>query len=251
MIIYIACAKIMTGSLPAGISLTTAPHFQDEANRIALLMAGCDVVELKNRLHVNTAIARENWERFQSFFDETKKAIPAAFAYDGMVFKKLAPETFSADELPYLNEHLLIASFLYGLLRPLDLIKPYRLEGNVMLSELGGLNLFEHWKPLLTDYFIERIKADDGILVNLASEEMKSLLDWNRVKKEVEIITPDFHVMKDGKLKTIVIYTKMCRGAMTRFILKNRITSPEELKLFEYEGFTLDESKEEFQFVLK
>ena len=84
---------------------------------------------------------------------------------------------------------------------------------------------------------INKIKEDDGILVNLASDEMKKLFDWKRISKEITIITPDFRTYKNNKLKTIVIYTKMCRGEMTRYILKNRIENIEEIKLFEWEGF--------------
>jgi cytoplasmic iron level regulating protein YaaA (DUF328/UPF0246 family) len=120
------------------------------------------------------------------------------------------------------------------MLRPLDKISLYRMEGNV---EYKGDTIFNFWKPRLTDLLIDSVKADDGILVNLASEEMKSLFDWKRVSTEVKVIEPEFMVQKNGKLKTIVVYAKSCRGAMTRFIIKNRLTQPAELQCFEYEGF--------------
>ena len=110
--------------------------------------------------------------------------------------------------------------------------------------------MFDFWKPILTDWFINKIKADDGILIYLASDEMRNLFDWKRVNKEVKVITPSFKVDKNGKLKTIVIYTKMCRGAMARYIIKNRITNIDELKSFEYEGFSIDDSNEEWNYVL-
>lgn len=97
--------------------------------------------------------------------------------------------------------------------------------------------MFRFWQERLTEAFINKIKEDDGILVNLASDEMKKLFDWKRISKEITIITPDFRTYKNNKLKTIVIYTKMCRGEMTRYILKNRIENIEEIKLFEWEGF--------------
>jgi cytoplasmic iron level regulating protein YaaA (DUF328/UPF0246 family) len=187
-------------------------------------------------LHVNRQIAADNWQRYQSFFDESCRQ-PAVFSYDGMVFQKIAPETMTDDELHYANQHLFIGSFLYGLLRPLDLISKYRLEGNVELPENGGLSMFDYWKPILTDWFIEQVKADDGILMNLASDEFRIIFDWKRVEKELTVISPEFKVEKGGKLKTIVIYTKMCRGAMTRWILQNRITQISDLGSFEYEGY--------------
>jgi cytoplasmic iron level regulating protein YaaA (DUF328/UPF0246 family) len=237
MIVYLACAKIMTGSCPSALSYTTEPHFQLEANENAVRLADYNPNDIEGMLKVNQTIAKEVWQRYQNFFNKDVLRQPAAFAYDGMVFQKLAPETFSTDELYYANNHLLIASFLYGLLRPLDMIMRYRLEGDVVLSHHDGKSMFDYWKPILTDYFIEQIKKDDGILVNLASDEMKLLVDWKRVRREVQVITPEFKVMKGGKLKTIVIYTKMCRGAMTRFILKNHISNPKDLLTFEYEGF--------------
>ncbi|NPD82633.1 YaaA family protein [Prevotella sp. PINT] len=246
MQILLACAKIMTGQVPRHLPLTTEPQFQQEANDNALRMARFSREELQEVLNVNKEIATENFLRFQSFFDETAR-LPAVFSYDGMVFQKLAPENFSYDELQYANEHLLIGSFLYGLLRPLDLVNRYRLEGNVVLPGIG-MTMFDYWKPRLTDWFIEKVKADDGMLVNLASDEFRGLFDWRRVKKELTIVTPQFKVEKAGRLKTIVIYTKMCRGAMAKWILQNRITSPEALKAFEYEGFRYDPSAGDWLF---
>ena len=108
--------------------------------------------------------------------------------------KRILPKDFTADDFRYAQEHLRITSFLYGLLRPLDGIRPYRLEGDVRLPEKGGITMFDYWKPLLTDYFIEEIKKRGGILVNLASGEMKDLFDWKRVESEVRVITPDLSV---------------------------------------------------------
>ena len=96
------------------------------------------------------------------------------------------------------QEQRRITAFLYGLLRPLDGIKPYRLEGDVRLPEKGGISMFDYWKPLLTDYFIEEIKNCGGVLINLASAEMKDLFDWKRVEQEVRVITPEFQVWKAG-----------------------------------------------------
>jgi len=240
----------MTGRAPREIPYITKPSFQLQANGNAMQMVAYSVDELQDMLHVNHEIAAENWHRFQTFHTKENRK-PAVFCYDGMVFQKLAPETFSDDELRYANDHLLISSFLYGLLRPLDIVNKYRLEGNIVLPENDGKSMFDFWKPILTDWFIRKIKADDGILVNLASDEMRNLFDWKRVKKEVTIVTPEFKIERNGKLKTIVIYTKMCRGAMTRYILKERITDIQLLKLFEYDGFKIDESEGDWMFTLK
>ena len=249
MQILIGCAKIMTGCAPSDISFATEPTFQSQANDNAMQMLNYSVEELCEMLHINRDMALENWKRFRSFHDNSIRQ-PAAFCYDGMVYQRLAPETLSDSELRYANDHLMISSFLYGILRPLDMINKYRLEGNIILPNNNSKSMFDFWKPILTDWFINKIKADDGIQIYLASDEMRNLFDWKRVKKEVKVITPSFKVDKNGKLKTIVIYTKMCRGAMARYIIKNRITNIDELKSFEYEGFSIDDSNEEWNYVL-
>lgn len=249
MQILIGCAKIMTGCAPSDISFATKPTFQSQANDNAMQMLNYSVEELCEMLHINRDMALENWKRFRSFHDNSIRQ-PAAFCYDGMVYQRLAPETLSDSELQYANDHLMISSFLYGILRPLDIINKYRLEGNVILPNNNSKSMFDFWKPILTDWFINKIKADDSILIYLASDEMRNLFDWKRVKSEVKVITPTFKVDKNGKLKTIVIYTKMCRGAMARYIIKNRITNIDALKSFEYEGFSIDDSNEEWNYIL-
>lgn len=236
MQILLACAKIMTGTAPREIPFCTEPQFQLQANENAMQMAGYSAEQLQEMLHVNGKIAHEDWQRYQSFFERSTRQ-PAVFCYDGMVFQKLAPETFTEEELRYANSHLFIGSFLYGLLRPLDKINRYRLEGNVELPDNGGKTMFDFWKPILTEWFIQKVKADDGILINLASDEFRNIFDWRQVKSRLTVITPEFRVEKDGRQKTIVIYTKMCRGAMTRWILQNRLTDITALKDFHYEDF--------------
>lgn len=212
---------------------------------IAAQMASYSAEELQDMLGVSRKIAVENMLRYRSWPDSSTLT-PAVMAYDGMVFNRLAPQNLSPDDLAYASEHLFIASFLYGLLRPLDLINPYRLEGKVSLPGLSG-TLFDYWTPLLTDWLIEKVKADDGVLVNLASNEFHSMFDWRRVTKELAVISPDFKVEEGGRLKNVTIYAKMCRGAMARYIITNRITDPELLTGFTCEGF---HNAGEFNFVL-
>lgn len=243
MLTYISCAKTMASRTAVKVPETTVPHFHAEAVQNALDMGQFSSTDLERLLRVNTKLAAENSLRYQDFFSETNYPMPAVCAYTGAVFKRIHPNDFSADDFLYAQNHLRITSFLYGLLRPLDGIKPYRLEGDVRLPERGGMTMFDYWKPLLTDYFIAEIKQQGGVLVNLASGEMKDLFDWKRIESAVRIITPEFQVFKNGQLKTIVIYAKMCRGEMVRYIIRNRIEQPEALKAFSWEGFTFDEER--------
>lgn len=243
MLTFISCAKTMASRSSIAVPGITIPKFEAEAVESALEMSQYSTAELEKLLRVNAKIAAENRLRYHDFCSEDNRPMPALCAYTGAVFKRILPKDFTADDFYYAQEHLRITSFLYGLLRPLDGIKPYRLEGDVRLPEKGGISMFDYWKPLLTDYFISEIKKQGGVLLNLASGEMKDLFDWKRVEQEVRVVTPDFQVWKGGDLKTIVIYAKMCRGEMVRFIIKNRIERSEDLKAFTWEGFALDESR--------
>lgn len=230
MQILISCAKTM-GHTPVDVPETSIPHFVTEAENAVRQLMKLSPEDIAAALKVNQQLAAENARRYADFFAENTPEVPALLAYTGIVFQQIGVNDFSLEDLRFAQDHMFITSFLYGLLRPLDLIRPYRLEGNVKLED--GKSRFDYWKPLLTDFLIEKVKADDGILVNLASAEMKKLFDWKKVCKEVKVLTPDFKTIQGERERSIVIYTKMSRGQMTRFILKNHLVLPEELSAFE------------------
>lgn len=242
MMTFISCAKTMTDRTATSVPFSTLPPFQAQAEQTAMELLHYSSDELARLLRVNPKLAAGNYLRYQEFLSPETKALPALLSYTGMVFKHICPKDFTADDFSYAQQHLLITSFLYGLLRPLDAIKNYRLEGDVKLPERDGQTMFEWWKPLLTDWFIEAIRRQGGILVNLASGEMRHLFDWKRVETSVRVVTPEFLVDKNGRFTTVVVYAKMCRGEMTRFILKQRIAHPDALKAFRWEGFAYNAS---------
>lgn len=146
--------------------------------------------------------------------------------------------SLSEESLEYAQKHLWITCFLYGLLRPLDGIVPYRMEHCVSLEATNDKPINQFWKDKLTDVLIDSVKADDGILIHLSTEEYEHLFDWKRVCKEIKVIQPLFYVrQKDGRLKMQAVWAKSCRGAMVRYILNNQLLTPEELAGFSYEGF--------------
>jgi cytoplasmic iron level regulating protein YaaA (DUF328/UPF0246 family) len=114
------------------------------------------------------------------------------------------------------------------------------MEGRVELPSGEGENMFGFWKSRLTDVLIDAVKADDGVLVHLATEEFQHLFDWQRVCREVRVVQPLFYVRKGQDLKIQAVWAKTCRGAMTRFILTNRIMNPTNLSSFSYEGFVFE-----------
>jgi len=250
MQIILASAKIMHDKLRyvPDISLSK-PRFQNEADAFARYMAQYSAETIAEILGCSQQIAVQNRLRFLQFFDEKPK-LPAILAYHGQAYKHLKAETLNVDDLNYSQGKLWITSFLYGLLRPLDGILPYRMEGHVVIDKVASLveelpsgagqNMFGFWKSRLTDVLIDAVKADDGILIHLATEEYQHLFDWQRVRREVRIIQPLFYVRKGTDLKIQAVWAKTCRGAMTRFIIDNHITDPEDLNAFSYEGFAYD-----------
>lgn len=240
MQLLLSCAKDMSPVSSACPALNSKPIFQEQANKHAIQMLDYTAEELKELFNCNSQLAALNRLRYQTFFEQ-EPLLQAILSYTGMAYKRLNAKDFTEDDYAYAQEHLWMTSFLYGLLRPMDLIKNYRLEGYAELPEYGGKNLFDFWKPLLTRTLIDAVKKDDGILVNLASAEMKKLFDWAKIRREVSVIDVDFLIHKDGKYKNIVIYTKACRGGMVRYIIKKRIEYLEGLRSFYYEGFEYSE----------
>lgn len=237
MLILLSPAKTMTGVSKVNAPQLTTPVFQAEANEIALNMAQFSINELESQLKLSPKLALESYHRFQDFHSDEPAPLQAILAYTGVVFKHINPLDFSAEDFLFAQKHVRFVSICYGLLRPLDAIKPYRIEYDIKLPELGAGNMYAYWKKIQTEHLINEVKAAGGILFNLASLDIQPAFDWKKVEESVRVITPDFKVFKNGKAKTIVIYAKMARGQMTRHIIKNRINNPEELKSFTWEGY--------------
>lgn len=244
MQLILSPAKTMTGKSSIHAPSGSEPRFGKEACEIALEMAQCGPDELARLLKLNPKLAGESYRRFQDFHSDSPP-LQALLAYTGVVYKNIRPADFTESDFRFAQEHLRIASICYGLLRPLDLIKPYRMEYDVSLPELEEGNMYDFWRPRQTDFLIGDIQADDGILINLASQEIQPAFEWKRLSGTVRIVTPEFKIWKNGKPRTIVIYTKMARGQMTRHILKNRLSDPDALKAFSWEGFRYNEDLSE------
>lgn len=234
MQILLANAKIMIDK--AIEQPWTTPLFQANANRLASEMATCDIDTLIQKLGCSRKLAIESWSRYQNFFTAAK--IPAALAYNGQAYKHMKANSFSHKTLEFAQNHLWITCFLYGLLRPMDGIVPYRMEQHVVLEETLNKPINQYWKNKLTETLIKSVQADDGILIHLSTEEYEHLFDWNLVCREIKVIQPIFYVRQaDGSLKIQAVWAKSCRGAMARFILQNQSAKTEDIYSFCYEGF--------------
>ncbi|WP_352337287.1 peroxide stress protein YaaA [Psychrobacter sp. 16-MNA-CIBAN-0192] len=201
-----------------------------------------DPIDLQELMSLSNALATLNSERNQEWQVPftTDNAKPAGYLFDGDVYTGLASYDMDKTTMQYLNNRLGILSGLYGLLKPLDLIQPYRLEMGTKLKNVRGDNLYEFWDTHITELLNERIKEsqpdnDDKVLINLASNEYFKAV--KKPKVAAQIITPRFEDEKNGQYKVISFYAKKARGLMVKYAADNKLTNAEQLKQFDVAGY--------------
>lgn len=243
MQILLASAKIMKERCRSIGLVPGTPRFQDSALMLASDMKHLNACSLSELFSCSLDIAGLNHDRFEVFGTDEAEIMPAVLSYYGQAYKHLRADLMDVEDLLWADSHLWISSCLYGLLRPLDGINTYRMEGGFPLPCTKGKKVHEFWRAHLTGPLVESVLSDDGVLVYLDTEEFRTLFDWKLVQREVPvIIEPEFHVLKNGRMTSPSVWAKTCRGAMTRFIIENRIEDPEKLKEFRYEGFSYKET---------
>lgn len=216
-----------------------------EAKSLAKQLRYYSINELAEMMKINTKLAEENAERYfhwkTPFTPENSKQ--AVFAYNGEVYRGLDASSLSNDEIHYLQNHLRMMTGLYGTLRPLDLIQPYRLEVKTKFVTESGEDLYSFWKPRVTKEIAKALKASDNpkVIANLASTEYTKMIDWKKLNAQV--VEFDFlqYYADTDRYKPIVIYLKKARGLMARYIAQNHISNPEDLKGFSSEGYWYSE----------
>lgn len=214
------------------------PALIDDSAQLIKTLKAKDPIDLQELMSISSELATLNAERNQDwqlpFTPDNAK--PASYLFDGDVYTGLDSYSMDKDTILYLNEHLGILSGLYGLLKPLDLMQPYRLEMGTKLKNERGDNLYEYWGEQITKAINERMaNSDDKILINLASNEY-----FKAVKKkalEATIITPRFEDEKNGTYKVISFYAKKARGLMVKYAADNKLTNAEQLKKFDLAGY--------------
>lgn len=216
----------------------TLPRFMDQSALLVEDARGLNPDDIRALMGVSEQIAHLNHERFMNWQSESTSdnAKQAVLAFKGDVYTGLQAETLSEDDLDFAQTRLRILSGLYGLLRPLDLMQPYRLEMGLKFTNQRGRNLYEFWGEQLTDTLnADLVSAKTEVLINLASNEY-----FKAVKPKLlnaDIITPQFKDLKNGQYKMISFFAKKARGLMARYIIDNRITEPEALKSFSEAGY--------------
>jgi len=186
MFLLISPAKTFATKAKVPRDLTmTSPRFLEEARTIMASVLRLSREELASMLQLSPKLRDEVYARLRTFFDPEVTEMPAALSYTGMVFRKLSPSTFTAEDWAYAAEHLHITSFVYGLLSPETAIRYDRMEGAVQLPDLFDGRLFDYWRDRLTPYLIEAVKRAGGTLLFLASDEMRGLFHWAEVERAV------------------------------------------------------------------
>ncbi|MGH1458154.1 MAG: peroxide stress protein YaaA [Paracoccaceae bacterium] len=233
MLVVISPAKKMDMDTVEGIE-TTKPVFAARAKELAGVARALDAPALQKLMHISENLAALNAERFAKFGKMEKKA--AALAFAGDTYQGLEAGTLDADEMRYAQDHLRILSGLYGVLRPLDAIEPYRLEMGSRLATEKGKNLYDYWGDTIAKALNKKAKeTGSDTLVNCASQEYFGAVDLKALKPQV--ITPVFMEEKAGKAKIVSFFAKKARGAMARYIVQNRITDAQGLKAFDLGGY--------------
>ncbi|MEZ4850135.1 MAG: peroxide stress protein YaaA [Bacteroidia bacterium] len=219
------------------------PAHMDDTEQLVKVMVKKSEKKIAELMSISPQLAALNYERYQNFTTPftPENAKQALLAFKGDVYLSFDLESYSEGEFDFAQKHLRILSGLYGLLKPLDLIQPYRLEMGTKLSNRRGKNLYDFWGDRITKALnqdLEELSSD--VLVNLASNEyFKSV---KPAKLNARVITPGFKDDRNGQFKTIFLYAKQARGAMADFAIRNKINTPEGLKTFDGMGYVFNES---------
>ena len=239
MKIVISPAKSLNFEKELPTETFSQASFLKEARQVHQVLKMKSPKELSELMAISDKLADLNWQRNQEWKTPftTKNARPAVYAFDGDVYTGLDAYSIPPGKLESLQDKLRILSGLYGLLKPLDLIQPYRLEMGTKLPIGERKNLYEFWKETVTKALNKELKKDE-LFINLASNEYFSAVDVKALK--VPVITPDFKDYKDGKLKMISFFAKKARGMMVRYIIDTDAQTIDDLKGFNYDGYQFD-----------
>jgi len=243
MLTVLSPAKTLDYESPTATDAHSQPAHLTQSRKLVRRLRELSAADLKRMMKVSDELAELNQQRFKRWKTPFKpdNARQALFAFKGDVYLGLDAYSMDSSDLDFAQEHLRILSGLYGLLRPLDLMQPYRLEMGMRLDTEQGSNLYQFWGERITGSLNEDLKqSGSAALINLASGEyFKSI---KPAKLKAEIITPAFRDYKNGEYKFIQFFAKKARGLMARYVIDKRIDDPQGLKDFDYEGYRFNKS---------
>ena len=238
MLFVISPAKALDYETPAHIKTFTQPLFVEQASELIAVLREKSPQQVAELMDLSDQLAGLNAARYQAWSPKftAKNSKQAVLAFDGDVYGGLDARTLNEDELDWLQQHLCILSGLYGVLRPLDRMQPYRLEMGTRLKTDKGTNLYRFWGSQIAEYLNSRARADKSpVLVNLASEEYFKAVDLKALQPRV--VNCVFEEKKGANYKIVSFFAKRARGLMVRYALQHRAATPEQLKGFDLEGY--------------
>jgi cytoplasmic iron level regulating protein YaaA (DUF328/UPF0246 family) len=238
MLIVLSPAKSLNFEDAPPAPLTT-PQLLDDIAELAKTTRRLSGAELKRLMGISDKLAQLNRARFQAFDPACEDGVQAAFAFAGDVYQGLQARTLDKKALAYAQDHIRILSGLYGVLRPLDAIQPYRLEMGIRLKTRRGSDLYKFWRGRVTETLHGELEGHkDPTLVNLASQEYFGAVDPETLGRPV--VTCHFREVKDGEARIVSFYAKKARGLMARFAADRRIDKAADLKAFDGAGYAYD-----------
>ncbi|MDZ4073226.1 MAG: peroxide stress protein YaaA [Hylemonella sp.] len=241
MLFLLSPAKSLDYDTPAGDVPHTQPLFVKQSAELIQILRGYSPQQISELMDLSDALAGLNVARYQAWSPKftAKNAKQAVLAFNGDVYEGLDAKTLKAEDLAWAQEHVCILSGLYGVLRPLDWMQPYRLEMGTALENPQGRNLYKFWGTQIADYLNERLQADKTpVVVNLASQEYFKAVDTKALKARV--IECVFEDWKGGKYNVISFLAKRARGLMARYAATKHLTSPKQLEKFNLEGYAYE-----------
>jgi cytoplasmic iron level regulating protein YaaA (DUF328/UPF0246 family) len=244
MLTVISPAKTLDFDTPAGTRKKTQPQLIEFAEQLVEDARGLAPTEIQGLMGVSEKIADLNYQRFMNFTTPftLQNAKQALLAFKGDVYLGLEADTLDKEQLDFAQHHLAILSGLYGVLRPLDLMQPYRLEMGLTFANRGGKNLYEFWGGEITRTLQKGLKKSGSkVLVNLASNEYFRSVQAGDL--DADIITPVFKDLRGGKYKVISFFAKKARGQMARFIIDKELNEAEGLKKFKRDGYRFNKAE--------
>ena len=240
MKILISPAKSLDFENNVETSISSKPIFADQALKINNTIKNLSAPDLSSLMSISPKLSELNWSRNQDFQKIDSKEKEAIFAFNGDVYDGIDANTINKSKHEKLQNSLRILSGLYGILKPFDKIKAYRLEMGTKISINGSKNLYDFWKENVTKSLLNEVNEND-IIVNLASNEYFSVIDKSLISNT--IITPQFKDFKNGKLKIISFYAKKARGLMTRFLIDNDIKKLSDIESFNSSGYMFSQNE--------
>jgi cytoplasmic iron level regulating protein YaaA (DUF328/UPF0246 family) len=238
MLAILSPAKTLDYETPLKTKLNSQPIYGRESNQLIKTLRTFEPFEVASLMKISDKLADLNHKRYVEWRNKPaeSKTRPAALAFKGDVYQGLEAENFNDDDLKFAQRHLRILSGLYGLLRPLDVIQPYRLEMGTKLKTSKGQNLYDYWGTKLTTGLNEALKeSKEGTLVNLASNEYFGAVQPKLL--EGSLLNIGFKEKRNGQLKFVSFSAKKARGLMAKFIIKERLKNPDDLKNFDLEDY--------------